>query len=64
MNSHKHEQQHLGEQGMIYRDPICGMSTDKEGEFIRYDHDGRSYYFCSEHCLTRFKQDPHAFAEK
>jgi Cu+-exporting ATPase len=61
MNSHHHEQH---DQGMAYRDPVCGMSTDKEGEYIRHDHAGRSYYFCSEHCLTKFKQDPRAFAEK
>ena len=64
MNSHHHEKHQQGAQDMIYRDPVCGMTTDKEGEYIRHEHDGRTFYFCSEHCLARFKQDPQAFAEK
>jgi Cu+-exporting ATPase len=64
MNSHQHEKHEHGDYGKGYRDPVCGMSTDREGEYIRHDHEGRSYYFCSEHCLARFKQDPQAFEEK
>ena len=44
-----------------YTDPVCGMSTDQEGKFIHHQHDGKSYYFCSEHCLTTFKTNPSKF---
>jgi Cu+-exporting ATPase len=44
-----------------YTDPVCGMSTDQEGQFIQHKHDGKSYYFCSGHCLTKFKADPEKF---
>jgi len=44
-----------------YTDPVCGMSTDQEDQFIRHKHDGKSYYFCSDHCLTKFKADPGTF---
>jgi len=47
-----------------YMDPVCGMSTDQEGKFIHNKHDGKSYYFCSEHCLTTFKTDPEKFTGK
>src|SRR4030067_3331433 len=47
-----------------YTDPVCGMSTDQEGKFIHHKHDGKSYYFCSEHCLTTFKTDPEKFPGK
>ena len=47
-----------------YTDPVCGMSTDQEGKFIHHKHDGKSYYFCSEHCLTTFKTDPEKFTGK
>jgi len=47
-----------------YTDPVCGMSTDQEGQFIHHEHDGKSYYFCSEHCLTTFKTDPVKFTDK
>ena len=52
------------EQENRYTDPVCGMSTDQEGKFIRHEHDGKSYYFCSEHCLTTFKNDPDKFTDK
>ncbi|HSH13183.1 MAG TPA: HAD-IC family P-type ATPase, partial [Desulfurivibrionaceae bacterium] len=44
-----------------FTDPVCGMSTEREDRFRRYDHAGQPYYFCSEHCLNKFKEDPGAF---
>ncbi len=52
------------EQKSQYTDPVCGMSTAQEGKFIHHKHDGKSYYFCSEHCLTMFKTDPEKFTGK
>ncbi|MFH2076239.1 MAG: YHS domain-containing protein [Pseudomonadota bacterium] len=40
------------------------MSTAQEGKFIHHKRDGKSYYFCSEHCLTTFKTDPEKFTGK
>ncbi|MCJ7603157.1 MAG: cadmium-translocating P-type ATPase [Desulfobulbaceae bacterium] len=56
----EHHDHHPGRQ-TNFTDPVCGMSTGKQGEFSRYDHDGKPYYFCSEHCLTKFKNDPQAY---
>jgi len=39
-------------------DPICGMKTKDASEFISYEHKGKKFYFCSAHCLEKFKQDP------
>ncbi|MDO8721537.1 MAG: heavy metal translocating P-type ATPase [Syntrophales bacterium] len=47
-----------------YTDPVCGMSTDQEGKFIRHKHDSKDYYFCSEHCLAKFKVKPDKFTVK
>jgi len=52
------------EQAKTYTDPVCGMSTDDPEAFTRYTHEGRDYYFCSEHCLDRFKKNPDEFIEK
>jgi len=52
---------HPKEEKGPYTDPVCGMSTDQEGQFIHHKHDGKSYYFCSDHCLTTFKTDPEKF---
>ena len=60
---HIHNEQPHG-QKMIFTDPVCGMSTDREGEFSRYDHEGQPYYFCSAHCLAQFKSNPGSFLAK
>ncbi len=58
-----HNEHHHG-QKTIFTDPVCGMSTEKEGEFSRFDHDGKPYYFCSAHCLTQFRNNPDRFLVK
>ena len=40
------------------RDPVCGMTTDSPESYLNYDYEGETYYFCSEHCLEKFKADP------
>ena len=37
-------------------DPVCGMKVDRS-KAIRLDLDGRTYFFCSAHCKTRFEAD-------
>jgi hypothetical protein len=34
-------------------DPICGMTVDK-GKALQLERDGRTYYFCSDHCRSAF----------
>ena len=38
-------------------DPVCGMTVD-EVSALHADRDGRSFYFCSEHCRTSFLSAP------
>jgi len=35
-------------------DPICGMFVDERTASLRLDRDNRTYYFCSESCLSSF----------
>ncbi len=37
-------------------DPVCGMTVDRE-KALRMERGGKSYFFCSEHCLHRFASD-------
>ena len=39
-------------------DPACGMKVDR-GRAITHEVDGRTYYFCSEHCLHAFQGEQH-----
>ncbi len=38
------------------KDPVCGM-TVKEGG-LKSDHEGQTYFFCSEFCKNLFEKDP------
>jgi YHS domain-containing protein len=37
-------------------DPVCGMKVDRASA-VRLEHEGTTYYFCSEHCMTRFQTE-------
>lgn len=39
-------------------DPICDMTVDPNNAAGKHEHNGRSYYFCSGHCLAKFQEDP------
>ncbi len=41
-------------------DPICGMKIDRKKAYVS-EHDGRTVYFCSEHCRAVFGSDPDAY---
>jgi Cu+-exporting ATPase len=61
-NAHTHEHSHPHQdQVKEYVDPVCGMSTDDEHGFSHYEYKGQTYYFCSDHCLTKFKENPENF---
>lgn len=40
------------------KDPVCGMSVDPHTARHTAEHGGRTYYFCSAGCRTRFLADP------
>jgi protein SCO1 len=43
-------------------DPVCGMSIHAGSDTPHVTHDGRTVYFCSEHCRDRFVANPGAFS--
>ena len=43
-----------------YVDPVCGMTVSGDSE-LHVDHAEKTYFFCSEHCLHRFKQAPETY---
>ena len=38
-------------------DPVCGMEIDPASPY-QIQHTGQTYFFCSEHCLHKFKANP------
>ncbi|MBI2357320.1 MAG: heavy metal translocating P-type ATPase, partial [Deltaproteobacteria bacterium] len=45
----------------VEKDPVCGMDVEPQSAAGSYEHDGRTYYFCSEPCLERFRENPAKF---
>jgi Cu+-exporting ATPase len=37
------------------KDPICGMDVDPAKAAGSFEFEGQTYYFCSKHCLEKFK---------
>ena len=42
----------------MHTDPVCGMKVDPGTAAAAWEHDGRTYYFCSTGCFERFRADP------
>jgi Cu+-exporting ATPase len=38
-------------------DPVCGMKVSP-GTTRKVAHEGQTYYFCSDHCVAKFRADP------
>src|SRR6267143_5501520 len=45
-------------------DPVCGMSVNPDAAAGSYEYNGKIYYFCSTHCLHKFREDPQRFLNK
>jgi len=39
-------------------DPVCGMTVDESAPAGTVEFDGHTYFFCSKHCLEKFRANP------
>lgn len=46
------------------KDPVCGMNVTPDEAAGKAEHQGRTFYFCSERCLEKFRAEPGKFAER
>ncbi len=54
---HTHCTEHASEHVPEQIAPVCGMRVPDGTEF-RYTHADKTYFFCSHHCLEKFKVSP------
>ena len=47
-----------GESQSTATDPVCGMEVEPTSAAGTHEHDGQTYFFCSAHCLERFRAEP------
>jgi P-type Cu+ transporter len=64
--NHGAKNTHAGEHMQhLEKDPVCGMSVDPHKAKHTAEHGGRTYYFCSAGCRTKFLANPaHYLADK
>lgn len=43
-------------------DPVCGMELNPQTAAGQSEHQGQTYYFCSESCKRQFDQNPERYA--
>ena len=43
----------MKESESVAKDPICGMNV-KEATALHAESDGKTFYFCSDHCRQKF----------
>ncbi len=44
-----------------HKDPVCEMMVEEGAQAGTYSYRGRTYYFCSEACVERFRAQPEKF---
>jgi P-type Cu+ transporter len=44
-------------------DPVCKMKVLPETAAARYEHAGKTYYFCATRCMERFRANPGQFLD-
>ncbi len=44
-------------------DPTCGMTVDAKNAAGKQEHNGHTYYFCSQHCVDKFNENPAKYVE-
>ena len=44
-------------------DPVCGMAVET-GDNLHYQHNGKTWWFCSTHCRDEFDADPRRFSNR
>lgn len=46
------------------KDPVCGMQIEEADAVGSFEHEGTTYYFCSEDCKIAFDESPQDYAGK
>ncbi|MDA3869170.1 MAG: YHS domain-containing protein [Gammaproteobacteria bacterium] len=41
-----------------FKDPVCGMEVSHLSAIATTDHEGKTYYFCSDGCRDAFVAEP------
>ncbi|MDX1801032.1 MAG: heavy metal translocating P-type ATPase [Marinobacter sp.] len=60
-HEHQHHHDHDSHGQDSVKDPVCGMSVDPHATEHRSRHAGKTWYFCSSGCQSKFDDDPEKY---
>ncbi|HEC27521.1 MAG TPA: YHS domain-containing protein [Gammaproteobacteria bacterium] len=46
----------------MVNDPVCGMTVEEDNAAAQEEYQGKTWYFCSSSCHSRFLADPPRYA--
>ncbi len=47
----------------IEKDPVCGMEVDPASAAAQEEYQEKTWYFCSEHCHSKFQEEPGRYTQ-
>jgi YHS domain-containing protein len=47
-----------------FKDPVCGMVVSQSTAPADCEHEGKTYYFCSDVCREKFEANPDKYISK
>jgi len=47
-----------------FKDPVCGMVVSQLSAPADCEHEGKTYYFCSDACRDKFEAEPEKYSDK
>jgi len=45
------------------KDPVCGMDVDPANTKLKFEYQGKTYYFCGPGCRKAFEASPTKFLD-
>src|ERR1700756_2057224 len=51
------------QQKIMKRDPVCGMQVDPASPRAKFEHGGRTYFFCCAGCAQKFEAAPEKYLQ-
>jgi len=51
----------MAEQKVMERDPVCGMQVDPASARAKFEHGGKTYFFCCTGCAKKFEAAPEQY---
>lgn len=47
----------------MQRDPVCNMQVDENKAAAKLNHNGKDYFFWSQQCADKFKNNPQQYVQ-